>query len=215
MGVLAKGSKKEKSSFGGALDIFYRGSCMVVFRPRSGLHLLTAFQVEEAWPALRREMDRFYVACHLAEILTGMTREEEPIPEVYDLLEEGLTELATATGPEIRALSAALTLRLLSDLGFAPALDACSACGRELAGKERRLSVAFGGLLCGDCRDREARPVVVRPGVVESLRTLARGPLKTVRRLRLSESDARAIRSFLTAFTEWRLERKLRTARFV
>ncbi|MEN8148410.1 MAG: DNA repair protein RecO [Planctomycetota bacterium] len=213
--ALAKGSKKEKSSFGGALDLFYLGPAVVLFRPRAGLHLLTAFTVEEAWPALRRDLKRFYLACHLAEILTGMTREEEPLPGVFDLLVEGLTALSSAGDRSIPALGASLELRLLAELGFAPSLTACGSCGRELAGRERRLSVSFGGLICADCRDTEARPLTVGPGVVEALRTLAASRPRTAARLRLSRADQRAIRGFLTAFTEWRLERKLRTARFL
>ena len=89
MAALAKGSKKEKSSFGGALDLFYLGPALILFRPRAGLHLLTAFTVEESWPALRHDLHRFYLVCHLAEILTGMTREEEPLPEVFDLVVAG------------------------------------------------------------------------------------------------------------------------------
>jgi len=213
--VLAKGSKKEKSSFGGALDLFYLGPAIIIFRPRAGLHLLTAFTVEESWPALRRNLARYYYTCHIAEILTGMTREEEPLPEVFDLMLAGLTELSRALPEGIPTLGAALELRLLRELGFAPSLFVCAACGAELSGRERQLSVASGGLLCGDCRDREARPVSVSPGVVESLRNLASAPLESTSRLRLSPRDATAIRSFLTAFTEWRLERKLRTARFL
>ena len=215
MAALAKGSKKEKSSFGGALDLFYLGPCLIIFRPRAGLHLLTAFTVEESWPALRRDLKRFYLVCHLAEILTGMTQEEEPMPALFDLMVSGLTAISGAGDSSIPAIGASLELRLLSELGFAPSLSACGSCGQELSGRERRLSVSFGGLICGDCRDTEARPMNVSPGVVEALRSLAKGTLETAGRIRLSPADYRAIRTFLTGFTEWRLERKLRTARFL
>jgi len=213
--ALAKGSKKEKSSFGGALDLFYLGPAIILFRPRAGLHLLTAFTVEESWPALRHDLHRFYLVCHLAEILTGMTREAEPLPDLFDLVVAGLTEISRVSDQGIRTLGMALELRLLRELGFAPSLFACAACGQDLPGKERLLSVPLGGLVCADCRDREARPVPVSPGVVESLRNLASSPLESTSRLRLAPKDARSIRSFLTGFTEWRLERKLRTARFL
>jgi len=213
--ALAKGSKKEKSGFGGALDLFYLGPAVVVFRPRAGLHLLTAFTVKESFGALRKSLRRYYVACHLAEILTGLTREEEPIAPVFALLTEGLAEIAAVPEEGLASLGAALELRLLGELGFAPALDVCAACGAELSGRERHLSVAFGGLLGAECRDREAQPVPVTPGVVEALRTLARAPLRSASRVRLRPADARAIRAFLTGFAEWRLERKLRTARFL
>jgi len=214
VGALAKGSKKEKSSFGGALDLFYLGDARIVFRPRSGLHILAGFHVRSAHRELRRELARFYTACHLAEVITGMTREEEPHPRLFERLREGLALLERAPRERVPPLAIALLLGLLAELGFAPSLTVCALCGSEAGRRGNVLSVSRGGLLCPDCREQEPAPRTVSPGVLGALRALAAGPPEGSLRLRLSGPDARSIRGFLTAFVEWQLERPLRTARF-
>jgi recombinational DNA repair protein (RecF pathway) len=77
------------------------------------------------------------------------------------------------------------------------------------------LSPAEGGALCADCRDRDPARLTVPPGTFQALRHLAAAPPARARRIRLSLEDERRIREFLTAFTEWRLERRLRTSRFL
>jgi DNA repair protein RecO (recombination protein O) len=213
--VLAKGTKKEKSTFGGPLDLFYRGESAIVFRPRSGLNLLTGFAVDQTFPRLRTDLRRFYAACHLAEILAGMTREEEPHPQLFDLVDAGLRLLSDAPVAELPALLASLETRTLAELGFAPSLAVCASCGKEGTERGAALSAALGGMLCADCaeRDPDARPAP--PGRIAALRTLAREPPDRAGRVRLSAADARAIRAWLTSFAEWRLERRLRTARFL
>jgi len=213
--VLAKGAKKPKSSFGGALDLFYLGDALVIRRPRSGLHLLAAFHVRDSFPPLRAALPRFYAACHLAEILTGMTREEEPQPELFDLIADGIRRLSDAAPDEVPSLLAAIELRTLAHLGFAPALEGCAGCGRRDLGRAPAISVAIGGVVCPECGSRDPKARRVAPGVLGALRALGRGPGDHARRIRLSPADRRAIRAFLNAFVEWRLERALRTSRFL
>jgi DNA repair protein RecO (recombination protein O) len=212
--VLAKGSKKEKSGFGGPLDLFYRGEASIVFRPRSSLNILAGFSVDEAFPRLREELPRFYAACHLAEILAGMTREEEPHPELYYLMAQGLGLLEDVPSGQVAPLLASLELNALALLGFAPSLDSCAACGCDPE-RGAALSAALGGVLCSACASKDVKARLAPPGRLRALRALAETPFDRAGRVRLSPSDAGEIRSWLTAFVEWRLERPLRTARFL
>lgn len=211
--ALAKGSKKEKSSFGGPLDLFYRGPATVIFR-RSGLHLLASFRVEDAGAGLRAELPRYYAACHVAEVLTGMAQEEELHPGLFERVRDGMAAIAAAAPAEVAPILAALDLGLLADLGFAPSLEFCAVCGREAPARGARLSPALGGVLCPDCRIRDPKASPLPPAVAAALRNLARTPPSRAGRIRLPPASLRAIRSFLTAFVEWRLERPLRTAPF-
>ncbi len=213
--VLAKGTRREKSQFGGALDLFYRGQARVIFRPRAGLNILSAFQVETAFPKLRGDLTRLYAACHLGELVIGMTREEEPQPELFDLLVDGIGLIENANGRQLPALVASVELGLLAVLGFAPALSCCASCGNGIPGGSVALSPPEGGALCGDCRDRDPARQTVPPGTFHALCHLASASPERSLRIKLSSSDERRIREFLNAFEEWRLERKLRTSRFL
>jgi DNA repair protein RecO (recombination protein O) len=213
--VLAKGTRREKSQFGGALDLLYLGQALIIFRPRSSLNILSAYQVETAFPRLRDDLPRVYAACHLVELVIGMTREEEPLPELFDLLTRGLALIEDADGRSLPALTASLELWLLAELGFAPALDCCASCAGETGGGPISLSPPEGGALCRNCRDRDPTRMTVQPGTFQTLRHLAGTSPERSIRMKLSREDERRIREFLTAFEEWRLERRLRTAKFV
>ncbi len=215
MSVLAKGTHREKSQFGGALDLFYLGRALIIFRPRSGLNILSAFQVETAFPQLRSDLPRLYAACHFSELVIGMTREEEPQAALFDLLVGGLRLVEVAGSRTLPALTVSLELRLLALLGFAPSLDCCASCAGEVGSGAVSLSPAEGGALCPECRDRDPSRQTVQAGTFQALRHLAGTPPERARRMRLSRGDERRIREFLTAFEEWRLERKLRTSRFL
>jgi DNA repair protein RecO (recombination protein O) len=213
--VLAKGTKREKSSFGGPLDLFWLGRAEIHFRPRAGLHILRAFRVTDPLAGLRTDLGRFYAACHFVELLTGMTREEEPLEPLYDLTRKGLARLAASDADSIPGLSCAWELRALAELGFAPSLDACVGCGRAAEAGAIRMSIRFGGVLCPDCREKDGKARTISRALLLTLRTLSRTSAERASQLRLDRRDAVAIRAFLTAFTEWRLERPLRTARFL
>ena len=215
LSVLAKGSKKPKSTFGGALDLFYLGRALVLRRPSSGLSLLTAFHVTESHPGLRTNLSRLYAAEHLSEILTGMTQEEEPHPELFDLVTGTIGLLATADESDVTPLLCSAELKVLSELGFAPSLDICASCGKKAEPPGIALSVTAGGVLCAECRNREPGRTDVTPGLLSGLRALAETPVTRATRVRIGPADARRIRSFLTAFEEWRLERRLRAAQFL
>jgi DNA repair protein RecO (recombination protein O) len=213
--VLAKGVKKEKSSFGGALDVFYLGSAAVLRRPRAGLDLLASFRVETAFPGLREALPRFLAACHLEEILSGMVREAEPHTPLFDDTVAGLSALETAPEDRVAPLLAALELATLRELGFAPSLARCAHCGGEAAGPGTGLSVRLGGVLCPACGAEDAGARRPAAGTLATLRTLARSDPPRALRVLLSPAERREIRSFLDAFEEWRMERPLRTARFL
>jgi DNA repair protein RecO (recombination protein O) len=213
--VLARGSRRDKSSFGGALDLFYLGTSQIVFRPRSTLNLLSSFRVEEAFPGLRAELPRFYAACHLAELVLGFTREEEPHRALFDTIVGGLRALAPAEPEKVPAVLVATELAGLRELGFAPSLHVCTACGAAPDRGGVRLSVEQGGILCHGCREQDPAATPATPGLLGTLRSLAASPPERAKRVRASRRDAAAIREFLTRFEEWRLERRLRAARFL
>jgi DNA repair protein RecO (recombination protein O) len=214
IGALAKGSKRPKSSFGGPLDLLYLGEAGIVFRPRSGLHLLTTFHVVDTFTGIRAGLPRFHAAAHLLEILIGMAREEEPHRPLFDLLAEGLAELNGTSGREILPLLAALELAALRELGFSPNLGLCSSCEAPVP-RRAWLSVREGGVLCENCRDRDPGAEAASPGALRTLRALEETPPSRSRRIRLSAPDGRRIRAFLTDFEEWRMERRLRAARYL
>ncbi len=204
VGVLARGARREKSPFGGALDLFYRGEARIRFRPRAGLHLLTGFRVTSSHPGLRKALPRFHAACRLVKIVLSMTREEEHHPGLLPRLEAGLELLETAGEEEVDPILVAAELGLLGVLGFAPRFDACAACGGDASGRGATLSARFGGVLCARCGPGDPRRLSVPPRTLNVLRLLAHRDPRTAARVRLAPEDRRTIRTWLDRFHAWR-----------
>lgn len=188
---------------------------MVLVRPRASLDLLATFGVRDSFRGLRRALPRFYAACHLAELLIGMTREGESQPELFDGFREALSVFAGAPGDRLPPAIVAAELAALRRLGFAPSLTACASCASEVALQKPAVSVRLGGVLCGTCREADPSSRPFGAGALQALRHLEGTDSAAALRVRLPAIDARAIRDFLDAFEEWRLERPLRTSPFL
>lgn len=165
--AVAKGARRPKSSFEGALDLL--AVCRVVIIPKSGdsLDLLTEAKLERRFRAGSRDLGRLYAGYYVAELLRELTDTHDPNPDLYDLAVEMLANLDGDM--DVRACLLRFELQMLRLLGHAPSLESCSGCGvpmvMPLADSDgpKKTPVAFGlgsgGVLCANCRPA-ARGVV-------------------------------------------------------
>jgi len=212
--ALAKGSKRPKSAFLGPLDTMVAGRAGWYRRPAGTLHVLGSFEAYDHFPAIRRDLRRYYVACHVLETISLATREE--------VVEEGIFLLTVATLRLIeraREPEAAVPLfhaDLLRQLGFAPRLDACVVCGRPAVSAPReRISPAKGGFLCDACAMEDPHAYGGRAGTTAALRELFEHPFRdSVREGRPRHRRVDVARA-LAALLRGVLERDVPTLRWV
>ena len=149
--VVARGARRSKSRFGTALDLFVQGTAHFSVHRGRELHTLTAFDISRTRPALATCFGRFTGAAAIAELALRFGG-DEPHPEVFEAMEEALDELAAASDAEAGERAVAGAWRIVSALGFAPALDSCATCDAGIPQEERAaFSAAAGGLLCPRC----------------------------------------------------------------
>ena len=160
--AVAKGVRKTQSKFGARLDFMAR-SALTLHAGRS-LHVITSARLlGTAWERVV-EPELFSLASYIAEVIDGLCEPDLAVPELFDLLTEFQAVTAqplpeNANGQRsLDALRVVMELRILSALGFAPELDACSRCGtplgrRPFAGGKAALSPEAGGLVCRNCLD--------------------------------------------------------------
>jgi DNA repair protein RecO (recombination protein O) len=172
--VLAKGGRRLKSNFENALDLLT--VCSIVFLRKSsgGLDLLTEAQVVQRFPGLRQDLPALYAAYYLAELLGEFTQDFDPHPPLFDEALDTLGALGRGPVP-VGPRLARFEMALLRELGFAPVLETCAACGGPAAGRGLGFSPAAGGVLCGGCRARAVRVPALSAPAWEALRALA-GP---------------------------------------
>jgi DNA repair protein RecO (recombination protein O) len=140
----ARGGRASQRRFRGALDLFVslRARCLA----RGDLWTLEAADVTGARLGIRGELARLRRANVLAEVAWRCANREEPVPEAYAALVDGLDALDQG---ELAAAAAAFP-RLLAAAGIAPDTARCAACAAPRPALCRP-DAASGGVLCGRC----------------------------------------------------------------
>ncbi len=159
-GLIAKGSKRAKSAFGGPIEVFSYGK--IVFSParEEGLGTLTEFDCDYgaiAASGLSRSLFGLNCCLLAAELLNNLTNEGDSHPVLFeaffDFLRDAAASCAQGQRRELLALLIVFELRLLGEAGLRPVLNACSNCRRPYGTgwKECYFSSSANGLICRDC----------------------------------------------------------------
>lgn len=206
--AVAKGIRKTKSRFGGRLEPFGHVSLMV-YRGRGALDTITQVEIISPHRSVRENLALFAAGETMLEAVDKVAEEHERNVKLFLLLMGGLRALDADPAPaEPAAVAESFLLKLLSVSGFHPSLTACAACGNP---GPTLFSNAQGGAVCANCAEQGAVPV--SPSSIEYLAVLARADLAAASDVAKSvEQRFRTqARGLLTSFTEYYLERRMRS----
>jgi DNA repair protein RecO (recombination protein O) len=150
--AIAKGAKRAKSAFGGAIEMLSCGS--VVFTAGAERNLATLTEFEQS--AATGVRDYFALNCALfaAELVTSLTDHHDPHPELFDYLCQFLDDIRESRErTHSLALLILFQLTLLREIGLQPVLRACANCKTPFGVRwaEAFFSSSANGLICGDC----------------------------------------------------------------
>jgi len=166
--VLARGARRPKSRYGSAVDLFAEGEAQLSIRPHRELQTLTSFDVTQARAGLAGSLERFTGAAAIAELALRFARDDAQ-PALYDAVRDTLDAILLSGSEPGRSRDAALAgaWHIVTCLGFAPTVDACSMCDAPVPGAERaQFSHTGGGVLCASCgaarRGNRVLPVAAR-----------------------------------------------------
>lgn len=209
IGALAKGGRRLKGPFESALDLL--ALCRIVFLRKSSdaLDLLTEAKLVRRFRPAGRDLSSLYAGYYVAELLSELTDEYDPHPELFDLADETLAALSAGEAVARRVVRFELgALRLL---GHMPSLDACAECGAEMAPAGR---VAFGlidgGVLCKKCRQGKRQVASVSAGALRTMAQLAEPRRRTWQQLEIDPRTLGEIRGVLNHYLVHLLGRKPR-----
>ncbi|MEO1335408.1 MAG: DNA repair protein RecO, partial [Myxococcota bacterium] len=153
LAVFAPQAKRSRRRFAGALEPFTTIEAQLAAqKKRAGLPTLADATVRRARLALRRDLSTIALASYFSE-LGFRTAPEGQITDVTTLVEAAWDRLLTE--PATRRLRRAFELRLMAELGYAPELDRCVACGVEP--DQGFVDLVRGGLLCAIHRGASIR----------------------------------------------------------
>jgi DNA repair protein RecO (recombination protein O) len=214
---IAKGARRLTGAFHGGVDAPRLGEALVYpRRPGAELRTLGGFTTTTHFPRARESLARFHVASHVTALLLAFTREEEPVPDVFDLAVSALSLIETADDARAEAVGLGFEAMLLNHAGFFPDLSRCATCGKPARNvATTRLSALRGGLLCRACAAEDPRATRIGGAAVAVLADLGVGPLAAAACIRADPALRRELRAALDAWTTHVLDRPLSTARFL
>lgn len=128
---LAKGSKREKSRFSGGFEVLTRGEVQAIVKPSAELATLTAWDLQETFPAVRRSLQSYYSGMYLADLVRHSLHERDPHPALYDSLVAALRLLGDPDGDRRAVLG--FQWATLAETGYRPELALDVATGAPLA----------------------------------------------------------------------------------
>ncbi len=173
--AIAKGSKRPKSAFDGAIEVFSYGKIVFSDSTREKLATLTEFESAYGGPGFTHlSSNPFALNCSFfaAELLDLLTHENDPHPELFDSFLQFLQNAneirdTLHASRDTFVLLILFQLALLKEVGLQPILDYCVNCKtrHETRGTrdERRetkdetnwsevyFSSSANGLICRDC----------------------------------------------------------------
>lgn len=149
--AIAKGALRPRSRFGGVLEPFAAGVATLVLRDGRDLHTLSGFELERSRQKLGSDLLRFAGASLIAELVVK-TGSEESQPDLFDRVRRTLQRLQDCETATLESAILAGVWAVVSLLGFAPELETCLDCARELdSTEETRFDYVAGGARCSVC----------------------------------------------------------------
>jgi DNA repair protein RecO (recombination protein O) len=210
--LLAKGSKRPKSKSAGRIDLFAEGRCVFGGAGRESLGTLMEFAETASRGPLRADLDRLHAGLYMLELCGALLAEDDPHPEVFDLLRSALGRLDEADSAP-PAVLAYFQYRLLRHVGLLGKLESCVRCGGKVGPRGVYFSSSAGGLLCRNCEPAESEKYAVAPAALAGLAALAAA--EAGRRPEFPQKQARGVNDLLAYHVEYQIGRRLRTGRYV
>ncbi len=183
---VAKASRRIRSRFAGALELFTLGELVFFDGGRSELVQIDHFDIVRPFARLREDLERLGRAAWIVECVARLTADHDRHAALYGLLVRSLRALEGPAAPARVAIC--FGVRGLDALGHRPRLDACTVCGR--AYPFRHAALGAGGVVCEACARGETGLPPVSPAGVAALERLRSARWEEALALPLGRSEA-------------------------
>jgi DNA repair protein RecO (recombination protein O) len=113
------------------------------------MYILTSAQLLDNFYGLKNNLESYYHACYILELISYLSQENEYDARIFDMTVSVLSHLSKSTRDQNK-LAAAYELKLAAMLGYKPDFLHCLYCGSAIKG-DGKFSVKEGGIFCGSC----------------------------------------------------------------
>jgi DNA repair protein RecO (recombination protein O) len=153
LSVIAKGTKKPKSSFSGPIELCTAGDMVFSLRDGEKLGTLTEFNPTFLGFTLRKKLFALNCGFFVCELLNLFTKELDSHPTMFNEAVLFLQKLEDNPDDRILPFLILFEFTLLSETGSNPLCDCCANCKRKFADSWREFffSSSANGFICRDC----------------------------------------------------------------
>ncbi len=213
--AVAKHARRSRKRFGGSLELLTRVQAHYFEREGVELARLESCEIlESSFDLLQSSLEAAYLLSYFAELAEAFSREREPEPTFFRLLNSCLA--AARAGSEIPCLARYFEFWTLRLHGLLPDLQNCSRCARELRECHSIYPTQEKEMLCGRCAGAgNGDRIQLGKAEVMWIRRLHRvGPLEMCKNPG-SVSRSAGLARYARREIEGYLERRLRSYRFL
>jgi len=152
-------------------------------------------------------------ASYIVELVDRFTIEEEPNPEVYQLIVHTFQRLSQGAEADFEARY--FDLQFLNAMGFKPELTECVVCREKIQPEDQYFSFELGGVVCPLCRQKVPTATAISVETLKYLRHLQRSTYTEARKARIPAILLAEMESILQRYYNHVLERRLNTPQFI
>lgn len=206
--AVAKGVRRTSSRFGARLEPYMVNDLQLV--PRRSLDIITQAESRFSYgQAISAHYAKYTVAAAMAEVSEKLTEvDADSTAPHYRLVVGALGSLARGEHAPALVLGSYL-LRALAIAGWAANFSTCARCDAE--GPHESISVVLGGAVCVNCRPPGSTSATAE--TLALLAALLAGEWDVADMA--SEGSARSALAVVVSFTQWHLERSIRSLKLV
>lgn len=169
---------------------------------------------QRQFQGVRTDLEKFALACYLAQVTEVLAVEGMPCPELLSLVLNSLHALDQMDRP-LPLVKGAFEWKAMGLSGYEPMLDACAVCGAEEP-EEPRFHLREGVLHCGACRNGvgEGVSMPLDGNVRRAMAHVLWGDPKRLFSFQMGEESLKRFSDLAEAYLHTQLERGFHTLDF-
>lgn len=154
----AKGVHRYKTFNNGQYDLFNETEVLYYNKSNNNIHILKEITPLKLRAELKKNWRAAALASYFTDLISKISLPYLHQEEVYEILDDSLEVLNTKDKPNIKSLFM-FELKLMEALGFAPRLDSCLSCGKNLQAQKASnyFSARNGGIICTVCYTKQMK----------------------------------------------------------
>lgn len=213
--TIAKGFKRSSGKYNSkAIDLLTHYRILFIKKEHSTLHTLTDAVLQNNYPTFRHDLDTYFRASYMAELVNEFTEKNDPNEPLFDLFLNTLNHIATDTNPTIWLL--AFELKMLNILGHLPEWEHCIHCKKKIPHHERvTFNAVEGGARCVGCHGELKNGMLISAGAMFIAGKLANLNLHRLERIRVQLSICVEIEKVLRYYIVSLLKKELNSWKYV